>query len=70
MNVLNIDTLLTRTLVGNKISKQSGIPEDCWGATVLSVIPCDLNYGCDCGYIITTTKQSFTIHHNQDLFLE
>lgn len=70
MNTVNINDILTKALVGKKVSKQSGVPEDCWKSTIVSVMPCDLNYGSDSGYMIITSSDAFLIDYNQDLVVE
>lgn len=65
MNITNINDILTAALFGKVVSKQPRIPENCWGERITGIIPCDLNYGCDAGYLILTTGMSFTIDSNQ-----
>jgi hypothetical protein len=60
----SFNSILENAVVGKKIAKQDSIHENYWGATIKSICPCDLNYGCDSGYLIGTDASgcnSFTI---------
>jgi hypothetical protein len=73
MNIVDIQSILNKALVGKIISKQPGIHENYWGATITNVTPCDLNYGCDCGFLICTTAtgcNSFTVTNDQQIGLD
>jgi predicted AlkP superfamily phosphohydrolase/phosphomutase len=70
MNIVDIQSILDKALIGKIISKQPGIKENFWGSVILGVTPCDLNYGCDCGFLIYTTASgdcSFTVHNTQQI---
>jgi hypothetical protein len=69
----SFNEILEKAVVGKKIAKQDGIHENYWGATIKFIFPCDLNYGCDNGYLIATDASgfsSFTIDCNFVIELE
>lgn len=53
----SFNSILEKAVVGKTIAKQNGIHENYWGATIKSVSPCELNYGCDVGYLIITNSK-------------
>lgn len=69
----SFNSILENAVVGKKIAKQDGIHENYWGATIQSITPCDLNYGCDDGYLIVTNAGvygSFTVQGDFPIELE
>lgn len=66
MEIIQIQSILDKALIGKIISpNQPRIPENCWGAKIQGISPCDLNYGCDSGFHIYTDAiggcSSFTV---------
>ncbi len=70
MNIVDIQSILDKALIGKVIAKQPVIHENYWGSTITGITPCDLNYGCDCGFLIHTNASgcsSFTVNNDQQI---
>lgn len=74
MTITSIQALLEKAVLGKRFAMQPGIHENYWGSTITGITPCDLNYGCDSGFLINTDADcpcnSFTVGDTQELMLE
>jgi hypothetical protein len=72
--ISSIQSLLEKVVLGKKIVRQPGIHEGFWNTTIVGIHPCDLNYGCDSGFLITTDRKdgctSFTVLSDQEIMFD
>lgn len=73
MQITSIQELLEKAVLGKRLAPQPNIHENYWGKKIVGITPCDLNYGCDSGFLINTDASgcsSFTINGDLKLMFE
>lgn len=75
MKMTSIQQLLESVVLGKVIAVQDSIHENYHKSQIIGIMPCDLNYGSDNGFLILTdsTKapcRSFTVDANTMIVFE